>query len=112
MNVLLHGGKFMLGVLKQNIKKQLYTKGKFVFEKRNENKDELVLLLDGYKPFLYDAVISRMEQFVPDDMEICIVSSGLYDERLSKRAKDNNWSYLSVKRNCVSLAQNIAIKPQ
>ena len=47
--------------------------------------------------------------FAPEDMDVCIVSSGLYDEKLSEYAKNNNWSYLSVKRNCVSLAQNIAI---
>ena len=43
-------------------------------------------------------------------MDICIVSSGLYSERLSKIAENNNWSYLSTKKNSVCLAQNMAIK--
>ena len=37
------------------------------------------------------------------------MSSGKYDERLSEIAEKNDWSYLSTKRNCVSLVQNIAI---
>ena len=42
-------------------------------------------------------------------MDVCIVSSGLYESELSKIAEKNDWSYLSVKKNNVALTQNIAI---
>ena len=35
--------------------------------------------------------------------------NGKYDEKLSEIAEKNDWSYLSVKRNNVALAQNVAI---
>ncbi|MBQ9364498.1 MAG: hypothetical protein IJT82_01875 [Schwartzia sp.] len=42
-------------------------------------------------------------------MDICLLSSGLFDIRLDKIASDNKWSYLATKRNCLPLIQNIAI---
>jgi hypothetical protein len=43
-------------------------------------------------------------------IDICIVSSGLFSERLLSICKNNGWSYLCTKRNCVTLALNIAIE--
>lgn len=92
-----------------DIKKKWYTSGKYKFENRSESNRVLLLLLAGYKPFLYSEVIGRLERFVCSDIDVCIVSSWLYDNLLSEYAEKNNWSYLSTERNCVSLAQNIAI---
>ena len=69
----------------------------------------MLVIIAGYKPFLYDIVFKRITKFIPKDIDVCIVSSGKYDEKLSEIAKDNDWSYISTKRNCVSLVQNIAI---
>ena len=42
-------------------------------------------------------------------IDVCIVSSGLFDPKLDAIAKKNAWSYIATKTNCVPLAQNIAI---
>ncbi len=62
-----------------------------------------------YKPFVWDDVLERIKCFAPSDADICITSSGKYDEKLVQAAADNHWSYLSTKRNCLPLALNMAI---
>ena len=70
----------------------------------------MCMILAGYKMFCADVIFDRIKKFVPKDVDVCILSSGKYSEELSELAKKNNWSYLSTKRNNVSLIQNIAIK--
>ena len=41
---------------------------------------------------------------------MCIVSYGIYSERLKEIAEKYGWSYISMKKNCVTLALNSAIK--
>ena len=82
---------------------------KFKFESRKKDFSKLCMIIAGYKPFTYDILFKRIKMYIPDDIEVCIVSSGIYDKELSKIAEKNNWSYISTKRNCVSLAQNIVI---
>lgn len=84
-------------------------KGKYTFIDRKKDSEKLCIILAGYKEYLYEDVFARLEKFTPKDIDVCIVSSGLYSEKLNEIAKKNNWSYLSVKKNKVSLAQNIAI---
>lgn len=83
---------------------------RYKFENRSKNKDTVCMILAGYKEFTWDIVFERIKEFSDDSMDICIVSSGLYSERLSEIAKNNGWSYLSTKRNCVTLAQNTTVK--
>lgn len=80
----------------------------YKFENRMKNKRKVCFILAGYKEFSYDIVFGRIKEFVPKDVEVCILSSGKYSEKLSEIAKDNDWSYLSTKRNNVSLIQNQA----
>lgn len=82
--------------------------GKFV-DRQKYSKD-LCIVLAGYKEFLYPAVLGRLKEYAPKDMDICIISSGKWSETLNKLCADNSWSYLSTKENNVSLVQNIAIK--
>lgn len=83
---------------------------KFKFEGKKKNTDNLVIILAGYKEFLWEDVIGRIKKFLPShNFEVCVVSSGLYSSKLSKICKYNDWSYISVKRNNVCLAQNVAI---
>lgn len=89
-------------------KRRRKTLGNYTFEDRRKNMSKLLIIIAGYKPFLYEAVFQRIKAFVPE-MDVCIVSSGLYDPILSNIAQENNWSYLSLKRNCVTLAQNIVM---
>lgn len=93
----------------KNIKKIVKLNGRHIFECRKKDYSKLCVVIAGYKPFLYEAVFERIIKFIPRDIDVCIVSSGKYDEKLSKIAEKNDWSYLSTKRNCVTLAQNIAI---
>lgn len=81
----------------------------YKFVDRKQDKKEVLIILAGYKPYLFKDVFSRVKNFAPPRMDICIVSSGLYSDELANIAQKNNWSYLSIQRNSVSLAQNIAI---
>ena len=84
-------------------------RGRYVFEDRAKGSDRLCIVLAGYKEYLYPAVLGRLQKYAPADMDICIMTSGLYSESMSERCKENGWSYLSTKKNNVSLVQNIAI---
>lgn len=81
----------------------------YVFENRSNESDKLFYVLAGYKPALWKNVFERMEKFIPKDIDICLLSSGLYSEELSRIAQKNNWSYLSTSVNDVAIIQNIAI---
>lgn len=113
--------KLILSILKKmglydflKEKKKLYEKNKkltnkYLFENRKQNKRKVCFVLAGYKPFLYEIVFKRIKKYATKDMEVCILSSGVYSEELSNIAKENNWSYISTKQNNVSLIQNVAI---
>lgn len=83
--------------------------GKYVFENRKQDKKTACFILAGYKEFLWDIHFDRVKSFVPEDVDVCIISSGLYSKNLAMIARNNNWSYISTERNCVTLAQNVAI---
>ena len=102
---LVRGGKRK--IKESKMKKRL--KGNYKFVDRKKDNDKLCIILAGYKQFLWDDVFGRIKKYVPNDVDVCIVSSGLYSEELNKIASDNDWSYLSVKQNKVTLVQNIAI---
>lgn len=109
--------KFLKKIGLYNFAKKTYLKrqrrknlrGKYKFENRSKGKKKMCMILAGYKTFSYDIVFKRIKKFVPKDVDVCILSSGKYSEELSEIASQNNWSYLSTKRNCVSLIQNIAV---
>lgn len=108
------GGSFRVAQkIKHTYEFQHATSGKQTFEDRRKNSSTLVIIIAGYKKFLYDDVFTRAEQFIPRDYDVCIVSSGIFDLQLSAIAAKYNWSYLSTKRNCVTLVQNkvIALYP-
>lgn len=94
-------------VNEKNKKKRV--KGKYTFINRKKDSDKLCIILAGYKEFLWEDVFGRIEKYAPKDIDVCIVSSGLYSEKLANIAEKNDWSYLSVKQNKVTLVQNIAI---
>lgn len=94
---------------KQNKIEQKKLKGNYKFINNSKKSENLCLILAGYKEYLWGDVFERIKQFVPDDFDVCIVSSGLYNDKLLKICNENNWSYLSVEENKVTLVQNIAI---
>ncbi|WP_455485553.1 hypothetical protein [Gemella sp.] len=80
------------------------------FIDRKKNSKDLCIVLAGYKEFLYPVVLGRLAKFSPKNMDVCIISSGVWSDTLDKICKENSWSYLSTEQNNVSLVQNIAIK--
>ena len=96
-------------IVKKSYKSRKKLSKKYVFEGKIKNLQKVCFVLAGYKSFSYEIVFKRIKKFIPDDIEVCILSSGKYSTELSQIAKGNDWSYLSTKRNNVSLIQNIAI---
>ena len=84
--------------------------GEYTFENRAKGCEKLLLILAGYKEFLYEDVFSRIEKYIDKDIDVCICVSGKEDSILKNRAKKNNWSYLSTKEDRLALAQNLAIR--
>ena len=83
--------------------------GTNLFVDRRKNSAFLLMILAGYKSFLYEDIFARVKKFVPVHFDVCIISSGLFDETLNKIAAENDWSYLSTTQNNVPLIQNLAI---
>ncbi|MBO6113880.1 MAG: hypothetical protein J6P57_02365 [Lachnospiraceae bacterium] len=88
---------------------ELWRCAEYIFEDRRRNLDKCCFILAGYKEFLWVDIFDRIERFIPEDIDVCIISSGLYKEELSERAKKNNWSYLATNINSVTIIQNVAM---
>lgn len=92
----------------QYLRKQ-HTATKYQFVNRSRGEKKCCIILAGYKSFVWDTVFARIRAFQPKDLDVCVVSSGLYSEELAALCEKNAWSYLSTERNNVSVAQNLAI---
>lgn len=84
-------------------------RGIYQFIDYKKNAENLLVVLAGYKEFLWESVFSRLYAYIPRQMDVCIVTSGLMSEPLKNMCKKYQWSYLSTERNHVSLAVNLAI---
>ena len=84
--------------------------GRYTFINRSKNRKRLLIIVAGYKKYLWPPVFKRISQFVGKDIDVCIISPGLTNIKLKQIAKKNNWSYLSTHENKLGLAQNLAIK--
>lgn len=97
-------------VLDQEIPERLYMLESHDFADRRMFRDKVLFILAGYKEFLWKDVFERLEKYMPDDIEACILSSGLKSGRLADIAEKNGWSYLSTAYNSVTMIQNIAME--
>jgi hypothetical protein len=79
------------------------------FVDRSQGREELLLVLAGYKPYLWPYTLARLERFVPAHVDVCIVSPGVAPPELAELAARNGWSSLRTRRNSLCLAQNLAI---
>ena len=79
------------------------------FDNRQKGSSKLCIVLAGYKEFLYPTVFGRLEHFIDDEIDVCIITSGKFSDAISRLCEKNKWSYLSTKENNVSLVQNVAI---
>ena len=63
------------------LKKRMFShniRGKYRFTSRKKGCIKMCIILIGYKQFLWSDVIGRFRTFVPDDVDVCLVSSGKY----------------------------------
>lgn len=80
-----------------------------LFIDRSRGCDKLLIILAGYREFLWPLTLPRIAKFVPLDMDVCIASSGVESEQLMKWAETFQWSYLRTSEDKIGLVQNIAI---
>lgn len=83
---------------------------KFDFIDRSKGADKLCIVLAGYKEPLWEEVFGRLARFVPADVDVCVMTSGLVSEPLKSIAEQYGWSYLSTDVNHLSQVQNLAIE--
>lgn len=79
-------------------------------EERHRGSATLVCMLAGYKSDLWHIVMPRFEAALPEDVDVCLLSPGIYRPELSSLCARKGWSYLSTATNDVCLAQNIAYR--
>lgn len=79
------------------------------FIDRRSDKNTLIVILAGYKAYLWPATLARLEKYSPRDADICIASPGIFSTELEDMCARNGWSYLSIKRNSPGIALNKAI---
>lgn len=80
------------------------------FVDRSRGSDKLCIVLAGYKPTLWGDVFGRLAMCVPQDVDVCIMTSGLESDELRGLAAERGWSYLSTSVNHISFVQNLAIE--
>lgn len=93
-----------------NKKVEVVRASNYQFIDRSSGSDKLCIVLAGYKESLWDNVFFRLADAAPEDVDVCIMTSGLVNERLKDIAKSHGWSYLSTDVNHLSLIQNLAIE--
>jgi len=110
IDTLLAAGYSRYIIWKNEFARQRWYLADYQLEDRRGRLSKACFVLSGYKEFLWDIVFGRLKQFVPEDVDVCILSSGMYSDKLSRIARENGWSYLSTELNDVTLVQNVAIK--
>ena len=84
---------------------------KYFMEINNMNNYEnLLIIVAWYQEYLYDKVLTRVNNNIEDNVDVCIVTPWKKDVELMEYCKNFWWSYLYTKENKLSLAQNVAIK--
>jgi len=84
--------------------------GHYSFRDRSSGAKQLVMVLAGYKPFLWEWTLDRVARFVPAGSDVCLVSPGLHSADLDDLASRCGWSYLAASERNIPLAQNLAIQ--
>ncbi len=81
----------------------------FQMDDRKQDREDLLVILAGYKESLWESVFQRLTAYILQKLDVCIVTSGLVNNRLRNLCEEHQWSYMSTSRNNVSLAVNLAI---
>ena len=80
------------------------------FINRSRQYDKVCIVLAGYRQFLYNLTFGRLAKYLDPEIDVCILSSGRYDEELVRIAQTNRWSYLYTTKNNICLILNVAIR--
>ena len=86
-----------------------FTETLYEFDNRSRQSQNIVIILSGYKPLLYESVFPRLKKYIPSNFDVVVVTSGKTVNALRHMCAEYEWSYISTLRNNVSLALNIAI---
>ena len=84
--------------------------GEYRFINRSKGKEKLLIVLAGYKQYLWESVFSRIKKYAASDMDICVLTAGYANEELVELCKKEDWSYLHTLENKLALVQNFAIR--
>ncbi len=84
--------------------------GEYAWMNCSRKSEKLLLVLAGYKSYLWDSVFGRLRKFVPQDFDICILTAGYKNTELAERCEKEGWSYLYSKENKPALVMNCAVK--
>ena len=84
--------------------------GEYNFINRSKGKEKLLIVLAGYKQYLWDSVFSRIKKYASSDMDICVLTAGYANEELMNLCEKEDWSYLYTAQNKLALVQNFAIR--
>lgn len=80
------------------------------FESRSTGSSELIVVLAGYKSYLWPITLARIKRYAPRGADICVASAGLFSDDLAVLCRAHGWSYLSVTRNSPGLALNKCVR--
>ena len=92
--------------------KRLFT-NKYEFIDRSCKRKNLLLIVAGYQPYYWDIVLERVkrnQQQFTEPLDVCVCVPGADGTVLKEMCAYYEWSYLKIKEDRLSLAQNIAIK--
>lgn len=81
----------------------------YKFTNRSRGHEDLLVILSGYKPFVWESIFPRIKEYIPDNVDVCVVTSGRENDLLQQMCETNKWSYMSTSVNNVSLVINLAI---
>jgi hypothetical protein len=84
--------------------------GRYSFDDRSRGSDTLVLILAGFKEYLWPYSLGRLAELIPAEADVCLLSAGVQPPELAETAKRNRWSYLTTQTRRISTVQNIAIR--
>lgn len=82
----------------------------YKFHNYASQQSTLIVILAGYKSYLWASTLKSIVKYQPNNVDVCIVSAGLNDEKLLRFCESNKWSYLSTSRNSPGIALNKAIE--
>jgi hypothetical protein len=98
-----------------NLQRAWNIRGKYSFTNRQRGAPNVVVVLIGYKPKLWNAVIARLHRALVHNaaltgqFDVCLVTPGASKPEVAAIAEKHGWSYLRTEANRVALAQNLAV---